>query len=188
MYLSKISLRSLPASVHRLVMRGFPSTEHDSPRAKWGILYRVEPSGVVLVQSAIEPDWSAVAPPESVSIRLLSPKINIGQVYAFRIAINPVVVQRGRRVPVPVEDWLAKRDLGAELDIAHVDYSRITDTSGDGHRVTLSVARVEGVLKVADTGRLQEVLTKGVGKSRAYGCGMLSIAPTLSTPKLPKTL
>lgn len=179
MYLSKISIDSTPASIHRLVMRGFPSTDDESPRAKWKILYRIEPNGVILVQSAIAPDWSAVLPPTAVATRPIEHKIADGQQYLFRLALNPVATRERRRYPVTAEEWLAKRSLGADLGVADVDYSVIRDWSNSGHRIKLDLAMVTGYLTVTDCDRLLTVLTDGVGKGRAYGAGMMSVVPAI---------
>lgn len=48
----------------------------------------------------------------------------------------------------------------------------------DRGRVTLGLATFQGRLQVADPDRLRHVLTNGVGPGKAYGCGLLTLAPT----------
>jgi CRISPR system Cascade subunit CasE len=41
--------------------------------------------------------------------------------------------------------------------------------------VTLGVATFEGVLRVTDTALFVKALTEGIGRAKAYGCGLLTI-------------
>lgn len=47
-----------------------------------------------------------------------------------------------------------------------------------GQRVMLDTATFEGVLAVTDAERLREVLLTGIGRAKAYGCGLLTLAPS----------
>ena len=41
----------------------------------------------------------------------------------------------------------------------------------------MQVDVVDGVATVADTGHLAELLVGGVGRGKAYGCALLTVAP-----------
>lgn len=178
MYLSKFfSDCASVGSLHRLVMRGFPDGKD---RAECAALYRVEPDGAVLVQSAVRPDWSAVLPAGAVQTRQfeITPADGI-----FRIAINPIAVRQRRRIPVSAADWLTARAerLGARFDIKSVDYATVHDysvQSGRQHHITTEVATVTGLIQVVDADALAAAMRSGIGRARAYGCGLLSIVPT----------
>ena len=43
--------------------------------------------------------------------------------------------------------------------------------------VRISKARFAGTLEVTDPERLRTTLTQGIGRGRAYGCGLLTLAP-----------
>jgi CRISPR system Cascade subunit CasE len=43
-------------------------------------------------------------------------------------------------------------------------------------RVSLYTVTYEGILEITDVELFKEVLTKGIGRGKAYGCGMLTIA------------
>lgn len=45
------------------------------------------------------------------------------------------------------------------------------------HRVTLDRVTFEGVLTVTDADRLRQVVLGGLGGAKAYGCGLLTLAP-----------
>lgn len=47
----------------------------------------------------------------------------------------------------------------------------------DGMQVTVHTATFEGRLKVTDVGLLTHALLNGIGPSKAYGCGLLTLAP-----------
>lgn len=57
---------------------------------------------------------------------------------------------------------------------------RLSFQRNGGSRVTIQQVTYEGHLVVEDTGRLQEVLLSGVGRAKAYGCGLLTLAPSYS--------
>lgn len=47
----------------------------------------------------------------------------------------------------------------------------------DGRNVTLSKARIIGELAVTDRDRFIHSFTRGIGHGKAFGCGLLQIAP-----------
>lgn len=63
------------------------------------------------------------------------------------------------------------------LDVRISRRQRISFQRGDGGgRVTLQQVTYDGHLVVDDAERLREVLLAGVGKAKAYGCGLLTLA------------
>lgn len=57
------------------------------------------------------------------------------------------------------------------------DHISFTKGSPERHRVTLNRATYEGRLRVTDADRMREVVLGGIGKGKAYGCGLLTLAP-----------
>jgi CRISPR system Cascade subunit CasE len=53
-----------------------------------------------------------------------------------------------------------------------------TDDTGTRTRVVLQTATYEGRLEVIDPDRARNSLLDGVGRGRAYGCGLLTLAST----------
>ena len=47
----------------------------------------------------------------------------------------------------------------------------------DGHDVSLKTSLIQGVLRVTDRERFKESFVKGIGRGRAFGCGLLQIVP-----------
>lgn len=50
-------------------------------------------------------------------------------------------------------------------------------------RVTLARAQFDGKLEVVDATMLREALVSGIGRGKAYGCGLLTIAPAQTTAR-----
>jgi CRISPR system Cascade subunit CasE len=57
------------------------------------------------------------------------------------------------------------------------DKSRGADGNRKGRRVTLVAVTFDGRLEVTDPDALRRTLTQGVGRGKAYGCGLLTLAP-----------
>lgn len=136
--------------------------------------------------------------------RLLG-SLMIGQRWRFELVANPVKSiagehgTRGRIVPhvTPEQQltWLKERSGTAGfqvwpvpteetglLDVAVVGRDNLTffrnvEASGKKRgRVSLRTARFRGHLEVTDVDKLRHTLTQGIGRARAYGCGLLTLA------------
>lgn len=80
-------------------------------------------------------------------------------------------------------DWLMARGAanGAEFDrqsCTATGYRQISiPKSGGREPIRFSEVQYEGMLIVADPDRLKSLLFKGIGKAKAYGCGLMLIRP-----------
>ncbi|NJP29364.1 type I-E CRISPR-associated protein Cas6/Cse3/CasE [Microbispora sp. SCL1-1] len=75
-------------------------------------------------------------------------------------------------VPGPADD----KALPAP-DVRLIARNRHEFSKGDrGRRITLHTATFEGRLRVTDTALLTDALLGGIGPSKAYGCGLLTLA------------
>jgi CRISPR system Cascade subunit CasE len=144
------------------------------------------------------------APPQ---VKSFDPSFKAGQHLRFRLAANPtkkidtmkkaereshtheeLLKKRGRhgkRVPVRADqllDWLTRRAERAGFSVqsgsttvspsyVYVNKAR----NGDG--VRLRSVRYDGTLTVTDPGRLREAMEQGIGPGKAFGFGLLSVAP-----------
>lgn len=130
-------------------------------------------------------------------------RLRIGQEWGFRVAANPVGSipqpgKRGKLVPhVTVaqqtewflgktEHWgftvrgdvdLARGQMGdvAVTDRQDLRFGRDGDAAGRGRTVTLRRAQFEGSLQVTDSDRFQKALVSGMGRAKAYGCGLMTL-------------
>ena len=132
--------------------------------------------------------------------------LDVGQVWAFRLTANPSYSAsrgpgvRGQRYGhVTVEQqrqWLIERTTRFGFELMPVDH---TDGGGiDGavmvayrerpvfnrrrpgeegrDRVTINRTVYEGSLRVTDPESLRRALIAGIGRSKAYGCGLMTLA------------
>ncbi len=114
-----------------------------------------------------------------------------GQTWRFRLRANPVKSVReedGGRGKVRAhvtsaqqKQWLQSRAeaCGFHLsedafDVVHTQWHRFD--KGRGHQVTLRTATFEGFLTISNTELLKTALTQGIGRAKAYGCGLLTLA------------
>ncbi|TFH53170.1 type I-E CRISPR-associated protein Cas6/Cse3/CasE [Actinomyces viscosus] len=130
--------------------------------------------------------------------------LDAGQLWAFRLAANPSYSAsrgpgvRGQRYGhVTVEQqrqWLIDRTPQYGFELIPVDRVGGTDgavvvayrerpvfsrrrSEGEGRdRVTINRTVYEGVLRIADPEPLRRALVAGIGRSKAYGCGLMTLA------------
>lgn len=132
-------------------------------------------------------------------------RLSASQCWAFRVRVNPVVrkrdPERGKRImTIPhltvaqQEQWLLERAerLGVSFVIGSGDepclklthrstgtFERRAAAPAAGREVTIASAQLEGLLQVVDPDLFRSALTKGIGRAKAYGCGLM----TLATPR-----
>lgn len=130
-------------------------------------------------------------------------QLDSGQLWAFRLAANPTHIGRtsdGKKkrfahvTAAQQVDWLLSRATSNGFSIPiepasgpAVEVVERADLHfARGHqqqRVTLRKAVFEGVLQVQDPTLLSRALVEGIGRAKAYGCGLLTLAPlSLSSP------
>ncbi len=112
--------------------------------------------------------------------------------YRFRVTLNPVKAihqdegKRGRVVPEITADQQMKflesraEKLGFELvpdDYLIVEKSWVPMKKQGQKTIKLSKATYEGLLKVTDKTVFYDSLTKGIGKKKAYGFGLMTVIP-----------
>ena len=206
MYLSKLELNSGPGcrallrdlaspyEMHRTILRAFPSADAGGPGR---VLFRLEPTRpddpVVLVQSDKAPDWSALAAipgylaasPEPAKELVLA--IRSGQRLRFRLRANPTVKREGKRLGLLDDDaqqqWLLRKGLAGGF--RPVDFvtcragRRVSPPTGPAHprEQTHYSVDFEGILEVLDPECLTQTVAAGIGSGKAFGFGLLSLAP-----------
>jgi CRISPR system Cascade subunit CasE len=178
MYLSKVTpyaQREYSRQIdHRLIMRGFPFSE-ENPRQAFNVLFRIEPDGVALVQSAVRPDWSNCLPLDNFQTREFElPSLNVGRQLRFRMAFNSIARFKGKEFSVDPIQWLERRNIGATLDVRSIECDTLYDSSS-GNRIAIHRAICDGVCTVTDTIALEKSIIHGVGRAKAYGCGLISV-------------
>lgn len=193
---------SNPYQLHRTLLQAF-----GTDRQSAGMLHRVEHGRRgrqvrVLVQSMQPGDWSQLAaagqgdyliqPPQSKEFDLEMPA---GRLLRFRLCANPSkkVRRPDRKHSARVElyrdveqlAWLRRKGElhGFDVKRATVDGGqRHRDwignrASAERHRLTVYTVHFDGVLQVTDSERFNDAWRRGIGPARAFGCGLLALAP-----------
>ena len=117
-------------------------------------------------------------------------------------AVKAEGAKRSKRIPIVKDEdrvnWLASRAEGwgfeipqvsvnpsegeaNDLAVAIVEKERIRFQRGKsgkpGSLVTLNRVAFEGILTVKDPAELRSAMQNGLGAAKAYGCGLLTLAP-----------
>jgi len=127
-------------------------------------------------------------------------RIEVGQRWQFRLRANPVhsvkpttesqseePSRRGKvyaHVTVKQQEgWLLERAAKCGFNLQDGSFSvvqqEILQFRRQGKPVTLGVATYEGILEVTDKSLFINTLVGGIGRAKAYGCGLLTIARVL---------
>lgn len=198
-------LLSSPQRMHAAIMTSFPpgsQLETTDGRVLWRVDEDPREHILLYVSSPARPDLTAVVEQagwpasestwQSAPLGQLLDRLAVGQQWRFRLTANPihnvtVPGQRGKRfghVTVDQQErWLADRSSGWGFETTSVEVSsrrRLSftrRTDGTERTVTVSVATFDGVLEVADPEALRRSLGHGLGRAKAYGCGLLTLAP-----------
>lgn len=189
-----------PTFRHRAVMGLFGDID-GSPRKEANILFRLDripgQAPFFLVQSTIRPIAQDVIAGMDVQ-EMDFPELQAGQIVTFRVALNAVRrktiqvdgTRRTRIQPVPEDHnvealangettmtpWLQEKLSTILEEIQVVNHLRdILHDSGSRGAMTIQVDSVDGVAQVKDPIALKELLATGIGREKAYGCGLLSV-------------
>lgn len=139
-------------------------------------------------------------PDEIKSYDMFLENLRAGQSWRFRLRANPTHSiklpdnSRGKvfsHITVGHQrQWLIDRSdkLGFTLPKSHlaeglsneymfevVESDKILFRRGDG-KVTLGIAVFEGILTITDADTFNDALRNGIGRAKAYGCGLLTLA------------
>lgn len=165
-------------------------------------LYMVSPIQPDLTHIAEKAGWVSQAW-NSISYDAFLDRLLVGQEWGFRLHANPVKQEstpagsRGKILPhvTPEQQiqWLSSRSdalgfrvkessesiTGLIVDVSSREDLRFARKDprqgGRSAQVALRKAQFDGVLKVTDAELLKAALTQGIGRGKAYGCGLLTL-------------
>lgn len=193
-----------PQAMHAAVLSSYPRAH---PPHQVRVLWRVDLSGPhrwLYIAGPTEPDlthlveqagWPATGGWTTRPYARLLDQLAPGQQWAFRLTANPTHSTRvgdssrsqrlGHVTAQQQEDWFTTRaaNLGIVLpDTATRPPITVRDRrtlrfTRHGATVTLNTATFDGQLVVADPDRLRQALLAGIGPAKAYGCGLMTLAP-----------
>lgn len=199
MYLSKILIRGAacrnPYEIHQVLWKFFPERA-DVTR---DFLFRVERANrehsEVLMQSARQPVLSPHAAQVQAS-KEYPLSLQHGQRLRFRLVANPVKTindEHGRtrpdgkpkkcRVPLIREEeqraWLLRKfQDAASHDVLIIDplLPLRFRKRGENRAGKIQLVVFQGILRVDDNTIMLDLIKKGIGPAKAFGCGLLSLA------------
>ncbi|MBB3062816.1 type I-E CRISPR-associated protein Cas6/Cse3/CasE [Microbulbifer rhizosphaerae] len=114
--------------------------------------------------------------------------------YRFKVIVNPTRRDSASRKLVPVRgreavaEWFAERataSWGFDVTIRNLQVDKIEVLQfkdKQQRQVTIAQAHVQGMLRITDKARFTASFTQGIGRARAYGCGLLQIVPITDNP------
>lgn len=169
----------------------------DTYGTRRSLLYVVSPDKPDFTHLVEQAGWPTTHTWETRPYGLLLGSLRFGQRWHFRLAANPVHSGRrdnwqetkplGHVTVMQQEQWLLDRSsrLGfrvpravgggaVAVDLAVVGRA-VRRFPRNGSTVTLATATFEGHLEVTDVAALRHALNHGVGRAKAYGCGLLTL-------------
>ena len=191
-----------PYRLHQTLMRGVDGQARESR-----LLFRLEPEApaeapILLVQTQTLPNWDSLLKNgylrRADGPKALNPESIQQQMYRFRLMANPVKKVRkdgkNHSVRVPLKraryseeefkaegkigylQWLERQGNNRGFKVANVtDMPKAAQpTKGKGKHFGVLF---DGFLQVTDAEKVQQALTDGIGPAKAFGFGLLSLAP-----------
>jgi CRISPR system Cascade subunit CasE len=176
-------------------------------RQAHAVLWRLEPTQTgytQLIQSRTKPDWTRLPPTnltQPAEIQSLQPVLNAiraGRKLAFRLLANATQDTRPHRTrgatvrvahhtPEDQISWLIRKGEhhgfviptahNGTPDVAPSPLPRMTGKKQTTGTITIDAVRFDGHLIITDSATFTEALTNGIGRAKAYGCGLLTLAP-----------
>lgn len=114
--------------------------------------------------------------------------------YHFKVIVNPTRRDSVSRKLAPVRgreavaEWFAERATSSwgfsiasqHLQVDKIEIQQFKDKQQQ--QVTIAQAHVQGLLQVTDQAQFKHSFAQGIGRARAYGCGLLQIVPVIDNP------
>jgi CRISPR system Cascade subunit CasE len=201
MYLTKIELNLKNKQVlrnmgncdwmHKLLMeKGFGHIEADNPRQTLKILYYME-GNVIYVQSLVKPafplDTNLLSGnPKTIQIDKMKNMFSDGNIVRFFCTCNPTKRNKeGKRAFLSTEEsrnqWIRKIFENSGAQVLNIDQTPentiwgIKKGENTTHRIYAKTVTFSGALRITDGEKLWDLFCNGIGREKAYGCGMLRI-------------
>ena len=188
-----------PQAMHAAILSGFPPGV-EAGRPLWRVddddplkptLYVVSQERPDLTHLEEQAGWPTQPMTQSASYDGLLDSLEAGQRWGFRLTVNPtrrVTINGVAKIlaHVSVEHqtrWLLSRASAIGVSFGHEEepHCRLVRRNvrkfrRGGETVTLGVASFDGMLTVTDAGLLRSALVSGIGRAKAYGCGLMTLA------------
>ena len=205
MYMTRILLKRLPTPniVHGVISAAFPGKRSETANES---LWRIDNFGdirVLLIVSAGMPDLELLVNKigvdsknpfsgdetdkfeKTINYEPFLKKIEDSQVWNFRLCANPVEhkkqddsEKRGKIYALrSVEEQIGWLDRQGEKNGFKTKGSNVVNDSWIAFgKIRIRSVTFDGILTVNNAGDFRSALTNGIGRGKAYGCGLLTVA------------
>lgn len=111
--------------------------------------------------------------------------------YRFNVIVNPTRRDSASRKLVAIRsreevaEWFAERAVaswGFVTEPEHLQVNRISVLQfkdKQQRQVTIGQSHIQGVIRITDKEQFTRSFTQGIGRARAYGCGLLQVVPVI---------
>ncbi|RRD03642.1 type I-E CRISPR-associated protein Cas6/Cse3/CasE [Arachnia propionica] len=188
-----------PQAMHAAVLSGFPPGPEEQ-RPLWRLdsddplrpaLYIVSERCPDLTHIEEQAGWPTQPTTQSAGYSGLLDSLGQDQQWGFRLTANPTHrVRSGEKFKIYAHvtvaqqtDWLLSRagELGIDFGNPESPDFLVTEHQSKrfrrgGGTVTIGTATFNGVLTITDPDKLRLALTQGIGRAKAYGCGLMTLA------------
>lgn len=190
-----------PYSLHRVVYSLFEDVRSEQEKqasSTSGILYAEQggdyKSRKILLLSNRSPKEKVDGKYGEVQSKAISDSFLHHSNYRFKVIVNPTKRDSASRKLVPIRGreaihgWFAERaktSWGFEVSPAQlqVDSINVLQFKDKNQRaITMAQASVQGTLQVTDQQQFINSFSQGIGRGRAFGCGLLQLVPLLENP------
>lgn len=180
-------------SIHRVIYSLFDDVRDESKKAESqssGFVYAPLTQNVLTHQYLIISNRKPRIPANfqgQMVVKEIPDRFFDATMYRFKVIINPTKRNaqtqklEGIRDKRAILGWFAQR--GEQWGIAfetELMLERLTVDvfkGKDNNKITVAKAEISGVLRVTDRERFKLAVTQGVGRSRAFGCGLFQVLP-----------
>ncbi|MCA9994339.1 MAG: type I-E CRISPR-associated protein Cas6/Cse3/CasE [Anaerolineales bacterium] len=196
-----------PYNLHRTILKAFTDNRDQSGILHRLEVHPRTGQITLLVQSQAEPDWSPLLnkdyllPTDPFSgldnpaIKTVNLTLAQGQIFQFRLVANPTIKKVRRdenderrnsnRVPLKCEScqksWLYKKAKSHGFHILDLQINQSQNQKSwqkdNGRPITLYTVQFNGRLQITNADQFNHALCYGIGPAKAFGCGLLSLAP-----------
>jgi len=185
-----------PYSIHRVIYSIFEDirTEQEKYQSiSSGFIYSDEGGSFnnrkILVVSNRPPTSNSEKSHVHIVTKTINPSFLNYENYRFKVTVNPCKRNNKSKKLIPVKgresiaQWFIQRSEQSWGFCIEDRFLQINDIEvicfkGKNKRnITISRAKLEGVLRVTDQNKFIQSFKKGIGRARAFGCGLLQIVP-----------
>lgn len=172
-------LRSLD-DYHAYIESAFPAEQLLGVRKRH--LWRLD-GQTILLTSEDEPDKEALGKYGNIIIKDYSKfveNISSTRPYQFKLVANPLQMDiKDRRIPCHGNsqrlEWLKKQGARYGFTVIQAQVVNYKENKIRKHGFTVKSVTFEGILQVTDIEKFKQALKQGIGREKAYGCGMVTI-------------